>query len=83
MKRNRRGGVLSRLRYHSIPPRRTNGTLMQNMVRLCEFGLPEVIETIRINNPTINKKIPILLINMGIMINEMGETSNACFSHNY
>jgi hypothetical protein len=53
---------------------------MQNRVRLCEFGLPEVIETNRINNPTINKNIPTLLINMGIMINEMGETGNACFS---
>lgn len=26
-------------------------------------------------------KIPILLMNMGLMINEMGETSNNRFSH--
>jgi hypothetical protein len=35
----------------------------------------------RINSPTIIKNIPILLMSMGAMINEMGETSNDRSSH--
>lgn len=74
--RNRSAGLLSRLRYHKVPPRIISGMPMQNMVRLWEFGLPKAIETNKINNPTININKPTLLINMGIIINEMGETSN-------
>jgi hypothetical protein len=54
---------------------------MQNRVRLWEFSLPEAIETININNPRMNINRPILLMSIGLMINEMGETSNDRFSH--
>jgi hypothetical protein len=54
---------------------------MQNRVRLCEFGSPEEMEMNRTNSPKIIKNKPILLISIGAMINEMGETSNDRSSH--
>jgi hypothetical protein len=57
------------------------GIPMQNRVRLCEVGSPDEMDMKRINSPKIIKNRPILLMSMGAMINEMGETSNDRSSH--
>ena len=53
---------------------------MKNKVTLCLFTSPEARETKMTIIPTKKRKTPIFL-SMQVIINEIGETSNAHFSY--
>jgi hypothetical protein len=63
-----------------VKPKITRGMPMQNRVKLFELVPPDGKKINVMIDPTSKKNTPILR-SMQVIINEMGETSNACFSH--